>query len=125
MAAFQRDVIDALASAKTIDIETIGRKSGQRRRTTIWVVVDGDVPYVRSEYGDSGQWYRNVLAEPRVDVHVAGRRVTAVATRIEDGEAQRRVSDALRAKYRSSAGSLKVMVDPAVEPMTLALAPAD
>jgi deazaflavin-dependent oxidoreductase (nitroreductase family) len=124
MPDFDPDVIAAFDAEREIDIETVGRRTGRARRKTIWVVVHDGVPYVRSEYGDAGQWYRNALAEPRVTVHVAGRSIPAAVTRIDDAERQRQVSDALKTKYRSSS-AWRVMVDPAVEPMTLALAPAD
>jgi deazaflavin-dependent oxidoreductase (nitroreductase family) len=124
MPAFDPDLVAALDSAREIDIETIGRRTGRARRTTIWVVVHDGVPYVRSEYGDAGQWYRNALAQPDVTLHVAGRSIPAVVQRVDDAEQQRQVSDALKTKYRSSS-AWRVMVDPAVEPMTLALAPAD
>jgi deazaflavin-dependent oxidoreductase (nitroreductase family) len=122
--AFDPDVVAAFDSQREIDIETIGRRTGRARRTTIWVVVHDGVPYVRSEYGDAGQWYRNALAQPSVTLHIAGRSIPAVVKRVDDAEQQRQVSDALKTKYRSSS-AWRVMVDPAVEPMTLALAPAD
>ena len=123
MDSFAPDVVAAFDSANTVDVETVGRRTGRQRRTTVWVVVSDGVPYVRSEYGDAGQWYRNALVEPTVKVHLGGRAVDAVATRVDDAATQTAVSDALREKYRRSS-AVGVMVDPAVEPMTLALAPA-
>jgi deazaflavin-dependent oxidoreductase (nitroreductase family) len=124
MPAFDPDVLAALDGEQEMDIETVGRRTGRQRRTTIWVVVHDGVPYIRSEYGDAGQWYRNVLAQPSVTVHVAGRSVAAVARRVDDAAEQKQVSDALKTKYRSSS-AWRVMVDPRVEPMTLALERAD
>lgn len=123
MERFPDDVIARLAEVREVDIETIGRRSGQTRRTTTWVVVDEGVPYVRSEFGDAGQWYRNALAEPRLGLIVDRRRLAATATLVTNPDRWRRVSDGFRAKYgRNSA--VGEMVDPAVEPMTLALGPA-
>lgn len=122
MERFQDDVLDLLTEAPEIEVETIGRRSGLPRRTIVWVVVADEVPYVRSEYGDAGQWYRNALAEPRIAIHAGGRRVEATATRVAEPETWRLVSEAFRAKYRRS-GSLAVMVDPEIEPMTLAFTP--
>ena len=123
MSSFPSDLIEQLDAARTIDLETTGRKTGQRRRTTMWVVVGDGVPYVRSEYGDAGQWYRNALADPHVAVLVAERRVEARATRVEDRDTWRQVSDGFRTKYRTSS-AVGVMTDAAVEPMTLVLEPA-
>lgn len=121
-ARFPDALLARLREVRTIEIETIGRRSGRLRRTTIWVVVDGERPIVRSEFGDRGQWYRNALADPRVALVVDGRRYPATATRLSDPDEIARASALLREKYaRSSA--LPVMVDPAIEQATLALAP--
>jgi deazaflavin-dependent oxidoreductase (nitroreductase family) len=124
MTTLPSDLIEQLDAARTIDVETTGRKTGRRRRTTVWVVVADGVPYVRSEYGDAGQWYRNALTDPHVAVVVGGRRVEARATRVEDPETWGQVSDAFQTKYRTSS-AVGVMTDAAVEPMTLVLEPAD
>jgi deazaflavin-dependent oxidoreductase (nitroreductase family) len=123
MERFPDEIVERLAETREIDIETTGRRSGLRRRTTTWVVVDDGVPYVRSEFGDAGQWYRNARAEPRLGIILDGRRLEATATLVTDPAQWRRVSDGFRTKYgRSSA--VAEMVDPAVEPMTLAVSPA-
>jgi deazaflavin-dependent oxidoreductase (nitroreductase family) len=123
MERFADDILERLAETREIDIETTGRRSGLTRRTTTWVVVDEGVPYVRSEFGDAGQWYRNARAEPRLGLILDGRRLEATATLVTDPALWRGVSDGFRTKYGRSSG-VGEMVDPAVEPMTLALSPA-
>ena len=123
MDRFPDDALEAFATVRQIEVENVGRRTGTLRRTTIWVVVHAGVPYVRSEYGDAGQWYRNALAHPRITVHVAGRRLEADVTRVDDPDLWHAVSDAFRTKYGASS-SVDVMVHSQVEPMTLALAPA-
>ncbi len=123
MERFADEIVRRLTEAPEVDIETTGRRSGLTRRTTTWVVVDDGVPYVRSEYGDAGHWYRNALAQPHLGLIVDGRRLEATATLVTDPAQFRRVSDQLRAKYRRSS-AVGVMVAPAVEPMTLALSPS-
>jgi deazaflavin-dependent oxidoreductase (nitroreductase family) len=123
MERFADDIIERLTGAPEVDVETTGRRSGLTRRTTTWVVVDDGVPYVRSEYGDAGQWYQNALAEPRLGLILDGRRHAVTATLVSDPAELGKVSDQLRAKYGRSSG-VGVMVDPKVEPMTLALSPS-
>jgi deazaflavin-dependent oxidoreductase (nitroreductase family) len=122
MKRFADDLVARLSETREVDVETTGRRSGLTRRTTTWVVVDEGVPYVRSEYGNAGQWFQNALAEPRLTLILDGRRHAVTATLVRDPATLGRVSDQLRAKYRrnSAAGE---MVDPKVEPMTLALSP--
>ncbi len=122
MGRFPNEVLERLAEVREIELETLGRRTGLHRPVTVWIVVDEGVPYVRSEFGDAGQWYRNALADPRVDVVVDGRRVGVIATPVTDRPRQARVTDALRAKYGRSS-SLEVMVRGEVEPTTLALVP--
>jgi deazaflavin-dependent oxidoreductase (nitroreductase family) len=123
MERFADEIVERLTEKPEVDIETTGRRSGLTRRTTTWVVVDDGVPYVRSEYGDAGHWYRNALAQPHLGLIVDGRRLESMATLITDPAQLRRVSDQLRTKYRRSS-AVGVMVDPKVEPMTLALSPS-
>src|SRR5436309_3534995 len=123
MERFPGDTVQRLAESREIDVETTGRRTGQPRRTTVWVVVADGVPYVRSEFGAAGQWYRNAVADPRIAIVIGGGRLPATAIAVTDPARWRSVSDAYRAKYPRSSG-LAEMVDPAVEPATLALSPA-
>jgi len=123
MERFPEEILGRLAEVRQIEVETIGRRTGLTRRATVWVVADDGLAYVRSEFGDAGQWYRNALVDPRIGVVVDGQRHEALATPVPDRALWDRVSDAFRAKYRGSQ-SLSVMIRPEVEPMTLALSPA-
>lgn len=67
-------------------MSTTGRKSGQVRRTAIEYHVCNGRTYVMSGYGSRPDWYRNMLADPRMTLQTAsgvqrvrGRRVTAGA----------------------------------------------
>lgn len=45
-----------------------GRRSGQRRRTPVnYALLDGDV-YCTAGFGRISDWYRNLLADPRVEL---------------------------------------------------------
>jgi deazaflavin-dependent oxidoreductase (nitroreductase family) len=45
-----------------------GRKTGIRRRTPLnYVIVDGDV-YCLAGFGSGSDWYRNVLANPEIEI---------------------------------------------------------
>jgi hypothetical protein len=63
MATLPPDVLARLDKVREIEIETT-RKSGEHRRTIIWIVVDGDDVFVRSEYGNDGWWYRDITQRP-------------------------------------------------------------
>jgi deazaflavin-dependent oxidoreductase (nitroreductase family) len=64
-------------------LEHVGRKSGARRYAVLEVVdrPGPDEYVIVSGFGDTAQWYRNVIANPRVRVSVGLRRnVPATAT---------------------------------------------
>jgi deazaflavin-dependent oxidoreductase (nitroreductase family) len=58
------------ASKRVLVITTIGRKSSQLRSTPLqFEEVDG-VYYVASARGPHADWYRNIIANPQVEVRV-------------------------------------------------------
>ena len=125
MATFPQDILDRLRETREIDIETT-RKSGETTRTTIWVVVDGDDVFVRSEFGDDGWWYRHLKARPEAVVHIGGQGDPAIAARAiaaDDADSIDRCSSAIRAKY-GSGRSVDMMIRPEVLHATLRLEPA-
>jgi deazaflavin-dependent oxidoreductase (nitroreductase family) len=54
-------------------LETIGRKSGQARRTPVGKAIEGDTLWIVAEHGRRAGYVRNIEANPRVRVKV-GRR---------------------------------------------------
>jgi deazaflavin-dependent oxidoreductase (nitroreductase family) len=54
-------------------LTTIGRKSGLPRPTPLGYLVAEGAAWAMAGYGPSTLWYRNLLAEPRVEVLLPGR----------------------------------------------------
>lgn len=54
-------------------VETIGRKSGEPRRTPVGDGLVGDVFWVIAEHGRAADWVRNIDNNPSVRVRVRGR----------------------------------------------------
>jgi hypothetical protein len=121
--SFNPDELALLDEAEEVDIETQA-PGGPVHRATIWIVVDGDSAYVRSVRGPAGRWYRELLANPAVAIHVDGRRLPSTAVRASDPDSVERVSAALRRKYRGQGGSLESMLRPETLETTLRLEPA-
>ena len=66
-------------------VETIGRKTGKRRRTVVGCHVEGDTVWVVSEQGRHAGYVRNLEAQPRVRVRL-GRRWRTATARIVEGD---------------------------------------
>ena len=95
---------DELADDPTIDITTIGRRTGQPRRIEIWMLeVDGRF-FVTGTPGPRA-WLANLTADPNLIVHLKRRAhidLEARATRVTDAATRRRVLEHLAASwYRS------------------------
>jgi hypothetical protein len=125
MPRFSTEVVDRLCDVREIEVETT-RASGEKRRTIIWVVVDGSDVFVRSEYGARGWWYRDICARPEavIQPRTGDRTPLAVrAVRADDPESIERVSAAIRTKYRPSS-AIRIMTSGDALPATLRLEPA-
>lgn len=81
-------------------LTTTGRKSGLPRTTPLQYDEMDGVLYVASARGPRADWYRNLQAEPRVQVQVGERRFAALAEPINDPA---RVAGFLEQRRRNSA----------------------
>ncbi|MFI5615222.1 nitroreductase family deazaflavin-dependent oxidoreductase [Amycolatopsis sp. NPDC051903] len=88
-----------LLGCRLLLLEHVGRKTGVRRAVVLEVVGHPapDTYVVASGFGDRAQWYRNVVAQPRVRVASGARGLSpATARRLSPAEA-----DAVLAVYMS------------------------
>ena len=60
-------------------IETVGRKTGQPRRTAVGGRVIGNEFWMVSEHGQHSNYVRNIKANPKVRVRIGGRWRTGTA----------------------------------------------
>jgi deazaflavin-dependent oxidoreductase (nitroreductase family) len=66
-------------------LTTVGRKSGRRRTTPLqYRRGDSDLIYVGSVWGTHADWYRNLLADNRVEVQIGSKRFKAKALPVTD-----------------------------------------
>jgi deazaflavin-dependent oxidoreductase (nitroreductase family) len=66
----------------------VGRKTGLRRQTPLnYAVVDGDV-YCTAGFGSGSDWYRNILANPEVEVWLPDGWWAGRAADISDSESR-------------------------------------
>jgi deazaflavin-dependent oxidoreductase (nitroreductase family) len=72
-----------IGSMPAVELHTVGRKSGERRSTMLTAPIHADERYVlvASKGGDHRhpQWYLNLVADPDVELTVAGRTIEMTA----------------------------------------------
>lgn len=89
MTALNNATIDRLAATRTIDITTIGRRSGRPSRIEIWWFhVDGR--FLISGTPGQRDWMANLLANPAIVVHAHGRDFPGTARVVVDPHLRRR-----------------------------------
>jgi deazaflavin-dependent oxidoreductase (nitroreductase family) len=69
-----------------------GRKSGERHTKPLIFALDGDTPVIVASRGgapDHPDWYKNLVANPEVEVQIKGERFRARARTAEGAERQR------------------------------------
>lgn len=73
-----------------LTLTTTGRRSGLPRQTPLnYAILDGHV-YLLSGFGVRADWYRNLIADPRVTIALPGRIVQGTAAPVGDpAEAER------------------------------------
>ena len=72
-----------------------GRKSGLVRETPLsYLIADGSI-WVLAGFGPRTDWYRNLLAEPAVEVMLPGRLVHGRASEVRSLEVRRRIVPAI------------------------------
>lgn len=97
-------------------LETVGRRSGEPRRTPVGNGLDGDTFWIVSEHGYRAAYVRNMQANPRVRVKVGGRWRGGTATLLPDDDPrarQRRIGRKVNAAMVRMMGSdlLTVRID--------------
>jgi len=124
VANFDAQTLQAIDETAEVDIET-KRRDGSAKRTTIWIMVDGDEVFVRSVRGPDGAWYRAIKLDGEGRVHVGDRSVAVRATAAADAATVERVSGAIKRKYESRwPGPTEAMLRPETLGTTVRLEPA-
>jgi deazaflavin-dependent oxidoreductase (nitroreductase family) len=68
-----------------------GRRSGTVREVPLSYIVDEGAVWVMAGFGPGTQWYRNLLADPTVDLVLPGRTRRCIAREVRDPETRRRM----------------------------------
>ena len=87
-------------------LTTTGRVTGGPHRVEIWFGLEAGTVYLLAGGGSRADWVRNLVAEPAVDLELAGRRYRGRARVIDDedeaGRARRLLHDKYRRRYQGN-----------------------
>jgi len=104
-----QDTIDRLAETFTIDITTIGRRSGRPVRIEIWWLhLDGRF-FITGTSGPR-HWLANLRADPTIVVHALGQDFTGTVEVVDEPDTRRRVFQASNAEWYLSQEPLESLV---------------
>lgn len=104
---FDRAILDTAAREKEIELTTYGRKTGKPSRRIMWITsLDGRL-YVRSGLGLTRDWPKNLLADNRAVLHMAGRDISVRARHVTDPAEARAMHAPVKAKYDAQRPSSK------------------
>ncbi len=81
-------------------VTTRGRRTGRPHTIEIWFGTDGGSLYLLSGGGDRSDWVRNLLADPSVEIRLAGETRVGRARVVIDGQEEQRARRLLAAKYQ-------------------------
>jgi deazaflavin-dependent oxidoreductase (nitroreductase family) len=88
----QRLVINPLGRRSPMTmLETVGRKSGQPRRTAVGGKLIGTAFWMVSEHGDHSDYVHNIKADPAVRLRVGGQWRNGVAHLLPDDDTRQRL----------------------------------
>ncbi|MCX2729566.1 nitroreductase family deazaflavin-dependent oxidoreductase [Saccharopolyspora sp. NFXS83] len=93
-----------LLGSRLLMLEHLGRNSGVVRHVVLEVIGHPapDVYVIASGFGERAQWYRNLMANPRVRISVAGHNTApATARRLPTAEADSALADYARRHPRA------------------------
>ena len=89
-----------LATRRTVQLTTRGRKTGRPRTVTIWfVTVDPTSIFVQHAGRKPAQWYRNLLRNPAVQIDFGDGPIAAHAAPITDAGRVQEILHLIRKKY--------------------------
>jgi deazaflavin-dependent oxidoreductase (nitroreductase family) len=88
-----------LDSTKEIEITVTGRISGRSISTPIWFIHEGSKLYLVPVTGSDSNWYRNVLANPSIQISAEGNKIAVKASPITAAGKVNQIVEKLRSKY--------------------------
>jgi deazaflavin-dependent oxidoreductase (nitroreductase family) len=88
-----------LEKSGEIENTVTGRVSGKQITLPVWFIEEDGTLYLVPVTGSDTEWYKNVLATPRLQIAAGGQSITAAATPITNQTRVREIVEKFRSKY--------------------------
>jgi deazaflavin-dependent oxidoreductase (nitroreductase family) len=98
---FDPSLFQSAAQEKEVELTTFGRTSGKASRRIIWITALDDKLYIRSGLGLTRDWPKNLLANGRGILHIAGQDVPVRARHVTDPAEARAMHAPVKRKYNA------------------------
>jgi len=98
---FDPSIFQAAVQEKEVELTTFGRTSGRPSRRIIWITpMDGRL-YIRSGLGLTRDWPKNLLANGRAILHIAGHDLPVRTRHVTDPREARALHAPVKLKYQA------------------------
>jgi deazaflavin-dependent oxidoreductase (nitroreductase family) len=91
--------LERVANESTVEITTIGRKSGKPHAKPIWFVYEQGHFYIQSGKEGKSDWYQNLQKTPQLTLKIGTLTFTGKAKFIEDEKETERIHGLFSGKY--------------------------
>lgn len=91
--------LEKVANHSTVEITTIGRKTGKPHTKPIWFVYDQGHLYLQSGKGGKTDWYQNLQKNPQITLKIDTLTLDGTAKFITDPQEVERIHGLFRNKY--------------------------
>jgi len=94
-----RAELEKVANSSTVEITTIGRRSGKPHTKPIWFVYEQGHFYLQSGKEGKTDWYQNLQKNPQVTLKIDTLTLNGTAKFITDPKETERIHGLFRSKY--------------------------
>lgn len=91
--------LEKVADESTVELTTIGRKSGARHTKPIWFVYEQGHLYLQSGSEGKTDWYLNLKQNPQITLKIGTLTFHGKAKFIDDPKETERIHELFRTKY--------------------------
>ena len=93
------DFLKALTATVEIDLIVTGRKSGRTSSRPVWFVQEEKKLYLLPVAGSNTSWFKNILANPTIQITVQGKILTAKSIPITEQDKVKVIVEKFKKKH--------------------------